>query len=129
MKRVLTILICSLGLLACAAAPRTPQKPEDPHTLAQEHIEKASSLLAERQSALREKLQHKPAPAIEMVPVMPVYDPLEDQMVSFSMTDESIQAVLYALAKAVGMNLILDPSVQKEDRRLTLNFENVSAAD
>ena len=128
MKRALTILICCTVLLACAAAPKEPLRPADPHAMAQERIEESSSLLAQRQAALRKNLQKKPAPTVEMAPVMPVYDPLEDQTVSFSMADESIQNVLYALAKAVGMNLILDPSVQKEDRRLTLNFENVSAA-
>ena len=128
MKKALTILICCTVLLACAAAPKEARKPVDPHAMAQARIEESSSLLAQRQAALRKSLQTKPAPTVEMTPVMPVYDPLEDQTVSFSMADESIQNVLYALAKAVGMNLILDPSVQKEDRRLTLNFENVSAA-
>jgi len=61
-------------------------------------------------------------------PVMPAYDPLEDHIVSFSMVDEDLQMVLYSLSQAVGMNLIIDPSVADEKRVITLNFTKASAS-
>lgn len=128
MKKALTILIFVTWLYGCAVTPVAPEKPEDPHAVAQAYIDKSSTELAGRQAELRRTLQKKPFPKIEMAPILPAYDPLEDHIVSFSMRDESIQTVLYALAKAVGMNIILDPSIQKEDQRLTLNFEKVPAA-
>jgi len=128
MKKALLILILTAWCYGCAAAPGAAQKPEDPNAAAQAYIEKSSRALADRQAELRRSLEQKPAPQLDMPPLLPSYDPLEDHMVSFSMVDESIQTVLYALAKAVGMNLILDPSIQKEDRKLTLNFEKVPAA-
>ena len=71
----------------------------------------------------------KTAPAkSEIKPIMPVYNPLEDQIVSFSMVQEDLQMILYSLARAVGMNLIIDPAVSMEERRLTINFEKASAA-
>ncbi len=128
MKKCFSIVMVVLMLFGCAAAPVAPQRPEDPHAEAQAFIEKSSDRLAQRQSTLHRTVPKRPPLKIETQPVLPVYDPLEDHMVSFSMKDESIQSVLYSLAKAVGMNLILDPSITDEERRLTLNFERASAA-
>lgn len=128
MIRVFAAAMTVAWLWGCAAAPVTPQKPEDPHAEAQAYIQKNSDQLDRRQKTLRRTLSKRPPLRIETQPVMPVYDPLEDHIVSFSMVDEPIQSVLYSLAKAVGMNIILDPSIKDEKRRLTLNFEQASAA-
>jgi MSHA type pilus biogenesis protein MshL len=128
MKRVFAIVSMVIWFYGCAATPVPVQKPEDPHAHAQAHIEKSSDKLAQRQKKLRRTIHKRPPLKIETRPVLPAYDPLEDHIVSFSMVDESIQTVLYSLAKAVGMNIILDPSIKDEDRRLTLNFEKVPAA-
>ncbi len=128
MSKVTAILILILWLYGCAVTPPAVEKPDDPHAYAQAYFEKNAAELDARQARLRQTLEKKPGPQIAVPPILPVYDPLEDHIVSFSMKDESIQTVLYSLAKAVGMNIILDPSVQKEDRLLTLNFEKVSAA-
>ncbi len=42
--------------------------------------------------------------------------------------DEPLQTVLYSLAQAVGVNIIISPAVLDEQRKLTLSFENASAA-
>lgn len=128
MRYLFSIIILAIGLYGCAATPASSQKPGDPHAEAQGFIEKSANGLAQRQETLRRTLPMRPPLKIPTRPVLPVYDPLEDHIVSFSMVDESIQSVLYALAKAVGMNIIFDPSIKDEQRRLTLNFEKVSAA-
>ena len=75
------------------------------------------------------KILEKDAPGeVEVEPVMPVYDPLEDHTVSFSMIEEDLRLVLYSLAQATGMNIIMDPSLSEEKRLITLNFNKVSAA-
>ncbi|MEA3479628.1 MAG: STN domain-containing protein, partial [Bacteroidota bacterium] len=59
---------------------------------------------------------------------MPLYDPLEDHTVSFSMINEDLKVILYSLSQSVGMNLIIDPAITFEGKQLTLNFQNVSAS-
>jgi MSHA type pilus biogenesis protein MshL len=128
MKRVLSILLIGIYCAACAAGSQGVRTPEEQTTALQKYIKKSSDELAQRQKQMRRELQQKPEPVMDIAPVMPVYDPLEDRMVSFSMADEPIQTVLYALARAVGMNIILDPAIRNEERRLTMHFEKVSAA-
>ena len=128
MKRIVLLAMAVLYLAGCAAAPKPPDKQDKPVEVVQERVRQSAEELAAMQRRTRRNLQQS-VPKLEIPkPVLPVYDPLEDHKVSFSMVDEPIHAVLYALAKAVGMNLILDPDVKKDDRRLTLNFEKVSAA-
>ncbi len=128
MKRILSVLIIGFVCAACATGSQPDKKPEEQHAALQEYIRKGSAELARRQAQMQAELQEKPDVVVDISPVMPVYDPLEDRMVSFSMADEPIQTVLYALARAVGMNIILDPAIKNEERRLTLHFEKVSAA-
>jgi len=84
--------------------------------------------LADIQRYLADALESRKTREIEVEPVMPAYDPLADRMVSFSMVDEDFKMILYSLSQSVGMNLIVDPAVKTEEKRLTINFENVSAA-
>jgi len=126
-KQVFLFIVATL-CLSCATGNRSAKDFQEKASRLQNNVRTVSSQLEGMQTAMRRDLQHKQVPAIDVAPVMPVYDPLEDRMVSFSMVDEPIQSVLYALAKAVGMNIILDPAVRDEDRRLTLHFEKASAA-
>lgn len=129
MKKIVSILWFGMMCMACAASTQQVKKPAEQAETLQDFARQGSEELGRLQARMRRELQKKSEPRLEDIqPVMPVYDPLEDRMVSFSMVDETIQTVLYALAKAVGMNVILDPAVINEDRRLTLHFEKVSAA-
>ena len=65
---------------------------------------------------------------VDVEPVMPVYDPLEEHIVSFSMIDEDLKLILYSLSQSVGLSLIMEPGLSSEKRLVTLNFEKVSAA-
>ena len=91
-------------------------------------IKNESSQLDQIQEELRQGLEQTSAAPIMVEPVLPVYDPFEDQTVSFSVVGEPMQAVLYSLSQAVGVNIILDPQVTDEQRLLTLNFENAPAS-
>jgi MSHA type pilus biogenesis protein MshL len=91
-------------------------------------LETASRELAAAQALRRQKLEATGPREVALAPVLPAYDPLADQKVSFAVVDEELQMVLYALAEAVDMNVIVDPQVHTAERRLTLNFRDVSAA-
>jgi MSHA type pilus biogenesis protein MshL len=113
----------------CSYGPSSLLKPEkhEPDLIPQT-LKAESDDLAQKQQVLRNTLQQKALPQIEIEPLMPSYDPLEDHIVSFAMVDEDIQMVLYSLSQAVGMNFIIEPNAIDEERTFTLNFENVSAA-
>ncbi len=128
MNRVTAFILLLALVVGCAQTATVKRDPQETKELIRQRIEESSTDLARRQAEMRQSLQRRPQPKIDIAPILPEYDPLEDHMVSFSMVDESMQNVLYSLAKAVGMNIIMDPAVQEEDRRLTLNFENASAA-
>ncbi len=128
MKRFVTLLLLTLICAACATTTQKEKTPAEVHHQLQDKVKKGSDELERLQARMRNELQRKSEPKVQIAPVMPKYDPLEDHMVSFSMVDEPIQSLLYALAKAVGMNIILDPAIKDESRLLTLHFEDVSAA-
>ncbi|MBW2109107.1 MAG: pilus (MSHA type) biogenesis protein MshL [Deltaproteobacteria bacterium] len=113
---------CSIG-----PSPALDGKRPRPDTMAKE-IKDESRALSSAQRALRDAVEKAAVKKPEVAPVQPRYNPLDDQMVSFSMVDEDLQVVLYALAQSVGMNLIIDPSLTNEKRLVTLNFHNVSAS-
>ncbi|MDJ0782314.1 MAG: pilus (MSHA type) biogenesis protein MshL [Desulfosarcinaceae bacterium] len=114
---------CSYGP-ASLLHPKTHAPEEIPA-----QIETASQQLGQAQASRRRQLESQDRPqAVALAPIMPVYDPLADQKVSFAVVDEELQIVLYALAEAVDMNVIIDPQVPITERRLTLNFREVSAS-
>ena len=124
----LTLILLVL-LVGCSVGPSSVLEPKwpSPGSLPRE-IETESEELATLQKGLRQGLDKKVSRTVDVEPVMPHYDPLDDQIVSFSMVDEDLQLVLYSLSQAVGMNLIIDPSFAEEKRLATLNLENVSAS-
>ncbi len=121
------LVFFSLGGCASHRSVKNSQEKHGIETLA-EGIRGESDQLVKVQKNLMESLEKKAAKEIEFKPVMPGYNPLDDQKVSFSMVDEDMQLVLYSLAKAVGMNLILAPELAEEKYKITLSFENVAAS-
>jgi len=122
-------LILTLFFAGCALGPSSVLDPErpSPDSLPKK-ISEESEALARTQKELKDSLEKAPPRKVEVEPIMPAYDPLEDHIVSFSMVDEDFQLVLYSLSQAVGMNLIIDPDITKEKRLITLNFEKVPAS-
>lgn len=113
---------CSLG-----PASVLEKKRPMPDALDRE-IASESDKLGTRYNGLIKSLEKDSPRKVEAEPVMPVYDPLEDHIVSFSMIEEDLKLVLYSLAQSTGMNIIMHPSLSEEKRLITLNFNQVSAA-
>jgi MSHA type pilus biogenesis protein MshL len=124
----LALILCLL-LAGCSFGPSSvlEPKPLPPESILKQTADESEALTT-FQEGLRKNLEHEAPPTADVEPMMPAYDPLEDQIVSFSMVDEDLQLVLYSLAQAVGMNLIIDPNLAEEKRLVTLNLENVSAS-
>ena len=123
------ILLLTLLLAGCTHQQLVSKTPADydAETIPA-RIKAESDQLARIHKETLASVEKPPVKPVDVTPVMPAYDPLEDRIVSFSLVNEDFKMVLYSLAQAVGMNLIIDPDVKTEEKRLTLNFENVSAA-
>lgn len=129
MKKLKPLILVSIFLLiGCQHTPDkdAPEKSVD-DTL-RERVATESERLIEKSHARVASLEKKAPKTIELMPVKPDYDPLGDQIVSFSMADEDLSMVLYTIARSMGMNLIIDPSIDTNDKPITLNFEQVSAS-
>jgi len=131
MKRLMVVamILVFFFFAGCTLGPRPALEIEKPSTdsLSKEVV-KESEELGKNQEDLRDSLEKITPRKVDVEPVMPVYDPLEDHIVSFSMVDEDLQFVFYSLSQAVGINLILDPSLREEERLITLNFDKVPAS-
>ncbi|MCP3951665.1 MAG: pilus (MSHA type) biogenesis protein MshL [Desulfobacterales bacterium] len=128
-SQVLIWIFCTLFLFGCSQKTSAVKKqPGAYQDRARDVIVSDNAELTGLQNELFNALEKKTPAKPEIEPLMPVYNPLEDQIISFSMVQEDLQIILYSLAQAVGMNLIIDPGVSMEERRLTLNFEKATAA-
>ena len=93
-----------------------------------EQLVNESQKLAKKQKELRALLESSVEKDIDIEPVMPVYDPLKEHIVSFSMVNEDLKMVLYSLSRETGVNLIIDPAIETETKPMTLSFEKVPAS-
>lgn len=128
----LSILICILSILLAltflsfsGCAGKNKKEPQSTDSISQQ-IKKDADSLAQRQAKRKKALSSaakKPLPT----PILPKYDPLEAQTVSFSMVNEPLETVLYLLANSTGMNLLLDGTIASGQHRVTISFNNVSA--
>ncbi|KAF1687278.1 pilus (MSHA type) biogenesis protein MshL [Pseudoxanthomonas broegbernensis] len=130
--RLLAIAIATMVLASCSTPRSVRSMPKTEHkalervgaTLAEE-----SARLAERHDKVREDIERQ-APAPEPpVPMAPVYDPLENSVVSLSMYDADVGQLLWALAGELKMNLIVDPRVLEQRQRASLHLRNVTARE
>jgi MSHA type pilus biogenesis protein MshL len=117
-----------LLIVTGCATQKTPSLEKLSLQTTQKHIKSESEHLEVSQREFIPSLERITPREVKEEPVMPVYDPLEDHTVSFSMINEDLKVILYSLSQSVGMNLIIDPGVNLEKKLLTLNFQNVSAA-
>lgn len=130
----LVIGLTGLLVTGCSGMmPRNSTKsltPVDTQTLpdAADSVAKESAMLQATQDKLQQQIEKAPS-AQPLPPVQPVYDPLEDKVVTIRMYDASVSTLLWAMSDQLGMNLILDPSVQSIKRHATLNLTNVTARE
>ncbi|MDY6792660.1 MAG: pilus (MSHA type) biogenesis protein MshL [Thermodesulfobacteriota bacterium] len=121
--------LAGLFLAGCSLGPSSVLEPKEPPIVpVPEKVQEESAKLDEIQRKLHDSIEKTAPKQVDIKPVMPAYDPLEDRMVSFSMINEDLRLILYSLSRAVGMNLIINPEVTVEEKRLTINFEKVSAS-
>lgn len=132
MKHIVCLITMTVvvALVGCSWGPSSMRDPQKhyPEKIPS-RITSESEHLETTQGQLRQSLESiSPPLPIVVEPVVPSYDPFEGQTVSFSVVDEPLQTVLYSLSQAVGVNIIIDPQVVDEARKLTLNFENATAS-
>ncbi|MGD8549765.1 MAG: secretin and TonB N-terminal domain-containing protein, partial [Desulfobacterales bacterium] len=128
MKRLNIILGIIFSIIIVGCAERPPNLKTLSLQTTQDHIKSESDQLDAAQKEFIPSLERVSPRVIQEKPVMPIYDPLEDHTVSFSMINEDLKVILYSLSQSVGMNLIIDPAITLEEKQLTLNFQNVSAS-
>jgi general secretion pathway protein D len=127
--------VAALATLAagCGTVPRSVAAlPEAEATALRELSSKTaaeSAKLAEAQAQLRREIERSAPIAAAAAPIAPAYDPLEDRVVTINMNEASVNALLWALAEQLGMNLIIDPSVQARNQRASLFLKNVTARE
>lgn len=80
------------------------------------------------QNNLRQQFEKRKPRKIDIQPVAPKYNPLDGHFVSMALVDEELQVALFSLAKNVQMNLLIDPDIDMESKRITVNFENAPAS-
>jgi len=123
------LFLAGLFLGGCSLGPSSVLEPKEPPIVpVPEKVQEESEKLAKIQSALHDSIEKTAPGEIDIKPIMPAYDPLEDRIVSFSMINEDLRLILYSLSRAVGMNLIINPVVTIEEKPITINFEKVSAS-
>mgnify|MGYP002777083968 FL=1 len=128
-------LLAALATLGggCGTVPRSVQSMPPAETVALQQLStKAaaeSAKLAEEKARLRREIERAAPVAAAAAPLAPVYDPLENRVVTINMNEASVNALLWALAEQLGMNLIIDPSVQSRDQRASLFLKNVTARE
>lgn len=133
-RAVLVIGVTTMLVAGCTGVqPRNSTKsltPVDNITLpdAADAVVAESDMLAKTHDKLMAQLEKQPA-AQPLPPVQPKYDPLEDKVVTIRMYDASVSTLLWAMSDQLGMNLILDPSVQSIEQKATLNLTNVTARE
>ena len=93
-----------------------------------EQIASESAMLSATQDRLMAQIERvreaRPLPAVQ-----PVYDPLENEIVSLHMFDANVGNLLWAMSDQLKMNLVMDPKVQAIEQRATLNLTNVTASE
>ena len=93
-----------------------------------EQIAAESAMLSATQDKLMAQIERvreaRPLPAVQ-----PVYDPLENEIVSLHMFDANVGNLLWAMSDQLKMNLVMDPKVQAIEQRATLNLTNVTASE
>ena len=87
--------------------------------------EKESLEALRQQEAGLEKRGPEPVAPVE--PVLPSFNPLEETRISVQARNEPLQDILYTVAGNAGLNLVVEPELNL-DNRVTASFESAPAA-
>jgi general secretion pathway protein D len=133
-SRLRTLCLAAGALLLGACANHRSfeaLKPDDPIPVTglAETIGVESGKLAQEHEALRARLDRATAIDRALPPIAPKYDPLENEIVSINMHDTGIDGLLWMLADRLGMNLVVDPLVLRQEIRGSLALKNVTTRE
>lgn len=124
-------LLCAAFILSGCAnnPPRSVSSLPAPDTAAADQmrenaVQEAKRLLEHQQLLLAELNRAAQPPVI--VPMAPVFDPLEGKLINVAMSKASISQILGAFADAGNLNLIVDPNVLKGGQLADMHLRQVT---
>ncbi len=130
--RCALLALAAAAMLAGCASPPAPRslqslRPADletPDRLREQMVAESQKLLA-HQLALNQQLRQA-APAPEIAPVAPKFDPLEGKVITVAMSRATISQILAAFADSARINLIVDPAVVRAGQLSDMYLREVS---
>ena len=63
-----------------------------------------------------------PAPPVELTPIVPTFNPLDEVPISITAKDQPLHEVLFVVARNAGLNLVIEPGISLENT-VTISFE------
>lgn len=84
-----------------------------------------SRKLLENQQLLNQQMRQT-APAPEIVPIAPKFDPLEGKVITVAMSRATISQILAAFADSANINLVVDPAVVRAGQLSDMYLRQVS---
>lgn len=124
-------LLCLLAatLTGCFNPSRIPPKEESGYAALSERLRQEQEHLIrarEERPGLLEQIAD-PAPTdLDLAPMLPEFNPLQETVVSISIHDRPLHDVLYVLARDAGLNLVISPGISLDDR-VTISFDRTQA--
>ncbi|MDA8450054.1 pilus (MSHA type) biogenesis protein MshL [Acidovorax sp. NCPPB 3859] len=130
--RCALLALAAAAMLAGCASPPAPRslqslRPADletPDRLREQMVAESQKLLV-HQLALNQQLRQA-APAPEIAPVAPKFDPLEGKVITVAMSRATISQILAAFADSARINLIVDPAVVRAGQLSDMYLREVS---
>jgi MSHA type pilus biogenesis protein MshL len=124
---IILLLFCILAS-GCTSVSKKKKIVTDSDKQIAAQVNEESVALEGTQNKLWESVELKQNPPLLLEPVMPEFNPLDDTVISFTMANESLHTMLYSLAEAVGINMIISPLIVPDEQTITISFHEVAAS-
>jgi len=123
----LTIVALSLVLASCAQKQHKQLESDLGYDALYKALKKEEQdfVKARAREDQMQRRQEEIEAAIQ--PMLPEFNPLDENTVSISVQNETIHNVLYIVARNAGLNLIIEPGIGL-DNRVTISFENAQSS-
>jgi len=89
------------------------------------HEQDGVNQVREHERTNLETLAKKSAFVVE--PELPEFNPLEENRISISVRDEPLHDILFVVARNAGLNIVIDPEINLENR-ITISFEDTPSS-
>jgi len=129
-KALLKVVMLSSLTVSCSMDPSLPNKGSvqqvnhESLPLIESSVVKESNKFAKGHDTLLKNVQ-KINPPAALMPMEPVYDPLEAVTVSIDVDNEDAQNIFYVIADQAKMNVILAPELAETKQRITLHLKDL----